>query len=69
VPEAVVASTINAAFAIDRGDELGSIEEGKKADVIILDVEQPEEIPYHFGVNLVHQVIKGGKTIYRAESL
>ena len=59
--EAVVASTINSAYAVGRADDLGSIEKGKKADLVIWDVQDYREIPYHYGVNLVDQVIKEGK--------
>ncbi len=58
--EAIVASTINAAHAIDKAGEVGSIEIGKKADIIILDVPNYQHIPYHFGVNHVEKVIKDG---------
>ncbi len=58
--EAIVASTINAAHAIDKAGEIGSIEVGKKADIIILDVPNYQHIPYHFGVNHVEKVIKDG---------
>ncbi|MBA3046654.1 MAG: imidazolonepropionase [Candidatus Thermoplasmatota archaeon] len=59
--EAIVASTINAAHAVNRHRKVGSIEVGKQADVIILDVPNYEHIPYHFGVNLVDTVIKAGE--------
>ena len=59
--EAVVASTINSAYAVDKGNDIGSIEVGKKADLVIWNVQNYKEIPYHFGVNLVEQVIKDGK--------
>lgn len=59
--EAIVASTINAAHAVNRQTTVGSLEVGKQADVIILDVENFEQIPYHFGVNLVNTVIKKGE--------
>lgn len=59
--EAIVASTINAAYAIDRAGEVGSLEVGKMADMIILDVPNHRRIPYHFGVNTVERVIKNGK--------
>jgi imidazolonepropionase len=58
--EAIVASTINSACAVDKGNEIGSIEVGKKADLVIWNVQNYKEIPYHFGVNLVEQVIKNG---------
>ncbi|UCE73986.1 MAG: imidazolonepropionase [Methanomassiliicoccales archaeon] len=67
--EAIVASTINAAHAINRADEVGSIEVGKKADIIILDAPNHLHIPYRFGGNLVETVVKGGEVVVeRAES-
>jgi imidazolonepropionase len=61
--EAITASTINSAYAVDMGEKIGSIEEGKKADLVIWNVKNYKEIPYHYGVNLVDQVIKEGKII------
>ncbi len=61
--QAISAATINAAHAINRGDTIGSLEVGKIADVIILDVPNHKYIPYHFGVNLVQTVIKKGKIV------
>ncbi|MFX0023229.1 MAG: imidazolonepropionase [Candidatus Hermodarchaeota archaeon] len=61
--EALTASTINAACAIDMQDEIGSIEIGKKADLLIFDVPNHQFLPYHFGINLVEKVIKNGKIV------
>ena len=61
--EAITASTINAAYAIGLGDEIGSIEVGKRADLIVLDAKNHRCLPYHFGVNLVKTVMKGGKAL------
>ena len=61
--EAITASTINSACAVDKAKEVGSIEVGKKADLVIWNVQNYKEIPYHYGVNLVDQVIKNGKII------
>jgi imidazolonepropionase len=61
--EAICAATINAAHAINRGDRLGSIETGKQADIILLDIPNYRYLPYHFGVNYVRTVIKNGKTV------
>ncbi len=63
VEEAITASTINAAHAIDRADDIGSLEVEKKADVIILDIPNHKHIPYHFGVNLVGKVVKDGRMV------
>jgi imidazolonepropionase len=61
--EAIVASTINAAHAINRAGEVGSLEVGKKADINILDVPNHMHIPYRFGGNLVETVIKNGEKV------
>ena len=59
--EAITAATINAAFAINRANRIGSIQVGKNADIIVLDAPSHQYIPYHFGVNLVEKVIKSGR--------
>lgn len=61
--EAIVASTINAAYAVDKLDNVGSLEKGKKADIIIMKVSEPSHIPYYFGANLVSKVFKSGKLV------
>ena len=61
--EALTAATINSACAIDRQDEIGSIEVGKKADIVIFDVPNYNFLPYQFGVNLISKVIKNGKIL------
>ena len=61
--EALNASTINAAFAIGQGDETGSIEAGKRADILILNEGDYRHIPYFFGSNPVHTVIKNGQVL------
>jgi len=61
--EAICASTINSAYAVDRGKDSGSLEVGKKADIILWDVRNYKEIPYHYGMNLVCKVIKDGKVV------
>jgi len=54
------AVTINAAKSLGLKD-VGSIEPGKKGDLIILDAKNPSFIPYHIGVNLIKYVIKEGR--------
>ncbi len=61
--EAIVAATINAAHAINRAADIGSLEIGKKADLIVLDIPNYEHLPYHFGVNHVETVVKNGKIL------
>lgn len=64
LPEEIInAMTINAACAIDKGDEIGSIEKGKRADLVIFDCKNLDYLVYHFGVNSVHSVIKNGKVV------
>ena len=60
--EALVASTINAAFAIGKIDR-GCIAEGWRADLLICDIPDYRHLTYHFGVNHVDKVIIGGKII------
>ncbi|MFX1539615.1 MAG: imidazolonepropionase [Promethearchaeota archaeon] len=62
--EAISAATINAAHAINRSHLVGSLEPSKQADIVIMDVPNHEHIPYHFGVNLVKNVLKNGKIVY-----
>jgi len=63
--EAVNAATINAAFAVGRADEVGSIEEGKKADMVVYDVGDYRDIAARPGVNHTCIVIKDGKVTWR----
>lgn len=67
--EAISAATINGAHAVRRGDRIGSLEFGKQADLIILNVSDYREIPYHFGVNLVRTAIKRGRVVYEASEV
>jgi len=61
--EAICASTINAAYSLERGDKIGSIEVGKKADLLIMDMPSYQYLPYHFGSNNVKFVIKNGNIV------
>ena len=63
VHEIVNALTINAACAVGRQDSIGSIESGKKADIIILDYPSIDFLPYYAGMNIVKTVIKNGKAV------
>lgn len=58
--EAILASTVNPACSIGRGDSAGSIERGRQADIICLGCGYREWL-YHFGVNMITDVIKKGK--------
>ncbi len=61
--EAIDAATINAARAVGLHEQLGSIEVGKQADLLVLDAPSHRYVPYHFGVNLVDTVIKAGAVV------
>lgn len=63
IEEIISALTINAAVAVGRNDKVGSIEIGKKADIIILEYPSINFLPYHAAVNIVETVIKNGKVI------
>lgn len=63
--EAITASTINAAYSLDLGSQVGSLEAGKQADVVIFDCDDYRKIPYFFGINHVSTVIKAGRLIVR----
>lgn len=59
--QAIAASTINSAHAIRRAELIGSLEEGKQADLLVLSVPDYRHLGYRFGTNLVKQVIKHGR--------
>jgi imidazolonepropionase len=61
--EAWVASTINAAHSVEREREIGSLEEGKKADLVIFDAPNHKYVSYHYGVNLAEKVFKNGELV------
>lgn len=61
--EAIAAATINAAWAIGMAEEVGSLEAGKAADLVVLDVADHREIAMHLGAPLVRQVVKRGRVV------
>jgi len=67
--EAVSAATINAAHALGLGRQVGSLETGKRADVIVLDIPSYRHLPYLFGVNHVDMVIKAGKIVVEGKRI
>jgi len=62
--EAITASTINGACALRRAGRLGSLEAGKQADLIALDVGDYREIPCYFAVNHCVMTVKHGRIVY-----
>ncbi|HUK29037.1 MAG TPA: imidazolonepropionase [Candidatus Acidoferrales bacterium] len=63
--EAVMAATINAAHSIRMSEQVGSLETGKRADAIILNVPDYRILGYRLGVNLVDVVVKSGRIVVR----
>ncbi|QHJ06902.1 imidazolonepropionase [Hymenobacter busanensis] len=61
--EALAAVTLNAAWALNRQQTIGSLEPGKRADVLVLSVPDYREIPYWLGENPVAQVVIGGQLV------
>ncbi len=61
--EALTAITVNAACAIGAQDKIGRLEPGRQADMVIWNMQDYREMPYHYAVNLVGQVIKKGNPV------
>ncbi len=66
--EAIAAVTINAAHALNRAGDIGSLEVGKRADAIVFDIPNHKFLGCTAGVNLVDKVIKNGRLVVDAEA-
>ena len=66
VEEVLTAVTLNAAASLALADEVGSLEAGKRADVLVLDAPNLLHLAYHYGVNPVRSVVKSGREVFRA---
>lgn len=62
--EAITAATINAAYSLGRGNEIGSLEPGKRADVVIYDCGDYRELAYFAGLEHPHAVFVNGKNVF-----
>lgn len=62
--EVITAVTINGAASLRLEDRIGSIEVGKKADLVIFDAPNLDFIIYHFGINHTDKVVKSGKVVF-----
>ncbi len=62
--EALVGVTINAAHSVGLGAEIGSIEPGKQADLVVWDVPSVEQLPYWLGGCRARVVIKRGRVVF-----
>ncbi|HYA90098.1 MAG TPA: imidazolonepropionase [Thermodesulfobacteriota bacterium] len=65
--EVIQAATIHAARAIGREKEIGSLEVGKEADILLLDIPNYRYLPYHFGVDHSELVVKKGTIVYQRQ--
>jgi imidazolonepropionase len=63
--EAISAATFNGAHALGRADSLGSLETGKSADLVLLNVSDYRDLGRQVGMNLVHLTMKRGEFIYQ----
>jgi len=63
--EVLTATTINAAYALNRAHEIGTLEAGKQADIVLLDVANYKQLQYFYGMNHTHTVIKSGRVVVR----
>jgi imidazolonepropionase len=61
--EAITASTINAAYSLNRGDKIGSLEQGRLANFSIFDCEDYRELAYWFGMPQTHSVYVEGERV------
>ncbi|MCI2426447.1 imidazolonepropionase [Candidatus Acetothermia bacterium] len=64
IEEALTAATLNAAAALEMADRIGSLEEGKSADLVILALDNYRQIPYFFGHNPVMKVLINGQLVW-----
>jgi len=62
--EAISAATINAAYSLGRGDEIGSLEKGKRADFVIHDCQDYRELAYFFGIEHPWRVFASGRQAF-----
>ncbi|MET0646320.1 MAG: imidazolonepropionase [Pyrinomonadaceae bacterium] len=62
--EGLVAATVNAAYSLDRGDEVGTLEAGKRADFVVHDCADYRELAYFFGVEHAHATYVGGRLAF-----
>ncbi len=63
VEQAIAATTINAAYALGCAAEVGSLEAGKRADLLVLNLSDYREIPRHIGVNQVLMAVRDGNFV------
>jgi imidazolonepropionase len=63
VEESLTAATLNAACSLGLGGEIGTIEVGKRADLVLLGLPNLLHLAYHYGINPVAAVVKAGRVV------
>jgi len=69
IEEAINTVTINAAYAIDRQNRVGSIAVGKKMDLLLMDIPDYSYLAYHIGINPIHTILKSGEVVVKDHQL
>jgi len=65
IEEAINAATANASYALDRSQRIGSLEVGKRMDLILCEAPNYPSLVYHLGINPIKHVIKDGKVVVK----
>jgi imidazolonepropionase len=66
IEESLTAATLNSACSLGLGSEIGTIEAGKRADLVLLAAPNLLHLVYHYGINPIAAVVKGGNVVRRA---
>jgi imidazolonepropionase len=66
--EAITASTVNAAYSVNRGDRIGCLEPGKLANFVIFDCQDYRELAYWFGISQTNSVYVRGDCVWNSSS-
>jgi imidazolonepropionase len=69
IEEAINAATVNASYALGRFDQVGSLELGKKMDLILFDAPNYPSLVYHLGINPIKHVIKNGNVVVQERKI
>jgi imidazolonepropionase len=69
IEEVITGLTLNGAAAVGRAGEIGSLDPGKRADLVVHEFPSYQFIPYHIGVSTVEKVIKNGRVIFDAKKI
>jgi imidazolonepropionase len=64
--EGVTGATINAAYSLQRGEEIGSLEAGKRANFSLFNCDDYRELAYYFGIPQTHSVYVKGERVFEA---